>query len=164
MKTVTGTLITAAEADSAERIGRLRSLAWLMDNSIPLPGGYRIGLDAIIGLVPGVGDAFAALISAYIINEARNIGAPRSVLFRMMSNVMIDTIFGAVPFAGDLFDAAYKSNTRNLALLARYQLDPVGSRRGSRWFVAGFFLLLSVMVLLLIAIPVLVVYGIVQLF
>jgi len=91
-------------------------------------------------------------------------GAPRSVLFRMMSNVMFDTIVGAVPFAGDLFDAAYKSNMRNLALLARYQLDPAGSRRSSRWFVAGFFLLLSLMVLLLIAIPVLVVYGIVQLF
>ncbi|WP_129777653.1 DUF4112 domain-containing protein [Peristeroidobacter soli] len=164
MKTVTGTLITAKEVDSAERIKRLRALAWLMDNSIALPGGFRIGLDAIIGLVPGLGDAFGALISAYIINEARSMGAPRSVLLRMMSNVMFDTVLGAVPFAGDLFDAAYKSNTRNLALLARYQLDPVGSRRGSRWFVAGFFLLLGLMVLLLIAIPVLVVYGLVQLF
>ncbi|MFC4313252.1 DUF4112 domain-containing protein [Steroidobacter flavus] len=164
MKTVTGTLITAREVDSAERVKRLRSLAWLMDNSIPLPGGFRIGLDAILGLVPGLGDAFGALISAYIINEARGMGAPRSVLLRMMSNVMIDTVVGAVPFAGDIFDAAYKSNSRNLALLARYHLDPVGSRRGSRWFVAGFFLLLTLMVLLLIAIPVLVVYGIVQLF
>jgi hypothetical protein len=164
MKTVTGTLITALEVDSAERIKRLRALAWLMDNSIPLPGGFRIGLDAIIGLVPGLGDAFGALISAYIINEARGMGAPRSVLLRMMSNVMIDTVLGAVPFAGDIFDAAYKSNSRNLALLARYQLDPVGSRRGSRWFVAGFFLLLTLMVVLLIAIPVLVVYGIVRLF
>lgn len=164
MKSVTGTLITAREADSAERIKRLRSLAWLMDNSIPLPGGFRIGLDAIVGLVPGVGDAIGALISAFIINEARGMGAPRSVLLRMMSNVMIDTLIGAVPFAGDVFDAAYKSNTRNLALLARYRLDPIGSRRGSRWFVAGFFLLLTLMVLLLIAIPVLVVYGVVQLF
>ncbi len=164
MKTVTGTLITAREAEGAERIKRLRALAWLMDNSIPLPGGYRIGLDAILGLVPGLGDALGALISAYIINEARGMGAPRSVLIRMMSNVMIDTVLGAVPFAGDIFDAAYKSNSRNLALLAQYQLDPVGSRRGSRWFVAGFFLLLALMVLLLIAIPVLVVYGVVHLF
>jgi hypothetical protein len=157
-------LITAREVDSAERMKRLRALAWLMDNSIPLPGGLRIGLDPIIGLVPGIGDAIGALISAYIINEARGMGAPRSVLFRMMSNVMIDTLIGAIPFAGDLFDAAYKANVRNLALLARYQLDPVGSRRGSRWFVAGFFVLLALMVLLLIAIPVLVIYGIVQLF
>jgi hypothetical protein len=164
MKTVTGTLITAREIDSVERTKRLRTLAWLMDNSIPLPGGFRIGLDSIIGLVPGIGDAIGALISAYIINEARDMGAPRSVLLRMMSNVMMDAVVGAVPFAGDVFDAAYKSNMRNLALLAEYQLDPVGSRRGSRWFVAGFSLMLILMVLLMVAIPVLVIYGIVQLF
>lgn len=164
MKTVTGTLITAKDVDSAERGKRLRALAWLMDNSIPLPGGLRIGLDAIIGLVPGIGDAIAAVISAYIINEAREMGASRSVLLRMMSNVMIDTVIGAVPFAGDLFDAAFKSNSRNLALLARYQLDPAGSRRGSRLFVAGFSLLLLLMVVVLIAIPVLVILGIAQLF
>lgn len=164
MKTMSGTFISGQSGDSAERAQRLRALAWLMDNSIPLPGGFRIGLDAIIGLVPGVGDAIGALVSAFIINEARGMGAPRSVLLRMMSNVMIETIIGAVPFAGDLFDAAYKANTRNLALLAQYQLDPISSRRGSRWFVAGFFLLLTMMVVLLIAIPVLVIYGIVQLF
>lgn len=164
MKTVTGTLITAKDRDDAERIRRLRALAWLMDNAIALPGGLRIGLDPIIGLVPGIGDAIGALIGAYIINEARDMGAPRSVLLRMMSNVVIDTVIGAVPFAGDLFDAAYKANSRNLALLAQYQLDPVKSRRSSRLFVAGFFLLLSLLVLALIAIPVLVVLGIAQLF
>ncbi|MBL8271281.1 DUF4112 domain-containing protein [Steroidobacter sp.] len=164
MKTVSGTLITARERDQAERTQRLRALAWLMDNSIPLPGGLRIGIDAIIGLVPGIGDAIGALISAYIINEARAMGAPRSVLLRMMSNVMLETVIGAVPLAGDVFDAAFKANTRNLALLARYQLDPMGSRRGSRWFVAGFFALLLVLIVVLIAIPVLVILGIAQLF
>lgn len=164
MKTVTGTLITARERDQAERSQRLRALAWLMDNSIPLPGGFRIGVDAIIGLVPGIGDAIGALISAYIINEARAMGAPRSVLLRMMGNVMLETVIGAVPLAGDVFDAAFKANTRNLALLARYQLDPVASRRGSRWFVAGFFMLLLALVAVLIAIPVLVILGIAQLF
>jgi hypothetical protein len=164
MKTVTGTLITARDVDNAERTKRLRALAWLMDNSIPLPGGLRIGIDAIIGLVPGIGDAIGALISAYIINEARDMGAPRSVLLRMMGNVMIETVIGAIPFAGDLFDAAFKANSRNLALLARYQLDPVASRRGSRLFVAGFFLLLLAMVVVLIAVPVLIVLGIARLF
>lgn len=164
MKSVSGTVITARDTDSAERAKRLRALAWLMDNSIPLPGGFRIGVDAIIGLVPGIGDAIGALISAYIINEARSMGAPRSVLLRMMSNVMIETVIGSVPFAGDLFDAAFKANSRNLALLAQYQLDPVSSRRGSRLFVAGFSLLLSLLVVALIAIPVLVVLGIAQLF
>lgn len=163
-KTVTGVLIPRASAESAERTRRLRALAWLMDNSIPLPGGFRIGIDAIIGLVPGVGDAIGALISTYIINEARDMGAPRSVLMRMMGNVMIETLIGAVPLAGDLFDAAFKANSRNLALLTQYQLDPVGSRRGSRLFVAGFFVLLSLLVVLLIAIPVLVVLGIARLF
>jgi hypothetical protein len=164
MKTVTGTLITAKDIDTAERIKRLRSLAWLMDNSIPLPGGLRIGIDAIIGLVPGIGDAIGALISAYIVNEARDMGAPRSVLLRMMGNVMIETVIGAIPFAGDLFDAAFKANSRNLALLAQYQLDPARSRRGSRLFVAAFFLLLLLMVVVLIAIPVLVILGIAKLF
>lgn len=164
MKAATGTLISARSADGAERLKRLRALAWLMDNSIPLPGGYRIGVDAIVGLVPGIGDAIGALISAYIVNEARSMGAPRSVLLRMMSNVMIETVIGAIPFAGDLFDAAFKANSRNLALLARYQLDPVGSRRGSRLFVAGFFLLLALLVALLIAIPVLAVLAIARLF
>lgn len=164
MKSVTGTLITAKDVDNAERAKRLRALAWLMDNSIPLPGGFRIGIDAIIGLVPGIGDAVGALISAYIVNEARGMGAPRSILLRMMGNVMIETLIGAVPFAGDLFDAAFKANSRNLALLAQYQLDPAGSRRGSRLFVAGFFLLLTLLVVVMIAIPVLVVLGIAQLF
>jgi hypothetical protein len=164
MKSVSGTVITAKDADSAERAKRLRALAWLMDNSIPLPGGFRVGIDAIIGLVPGIGDAIGALISAYIINEARGMGAPRSVLLRMMSNVMIETIIGAIPFAGDLFDAAFKANTRNLALLAKYQLDPVSSRRGSRLFVAGFAVLMLLLVVVMIAIPVLVVLGIAQLF
>lgn len=146
-----------------ERLQRLRSIAWLLDNSIPLPGGMRIGLDAIIGLVPGIGDAIGAVISAYIINEARALGAPRSVLLRMTGNVMIETIIGAIPFAGDLFDAAYKSNMRNLALLERYTLDPTGSRRSSRLFVFGFSLLLALLVFAMIAIPVLIVIGIVNL-
>jgi hypothetical protein len=148
----------------SERLQRLRSLAWLLDNSIPLPGGFRVGLDAVIGLVPGVGDAIGGLISAYLINEARMMGAPRSVLMRMTGNVLLETIIGVIPFAGDLFDAAYKANTKNLALLERYELDPTGSRRSSRLFVFGFSLLLILLVLVIVAIPVLVVMGIAQLF
>lgn len=149
---------------TAERLRRLRSLAWFLDNSIPLPGGWRIGVDALVGLIPGIGDAVGAVVSAYIINAARELGAPRSVLLRMSWNVMVDTILGSIPFAGDIFDAAYKSNMKNLALLERYQLDPVGSRRSSRAFVFGFSLLLVLLVLAMIAIPVLVIIGIVQLF
>jgi hypothetical protein len=158
----TATLISAADAPrTAERVRRLRSLAWLLDNSIPLPGGYRIGLDPIIGLVPGLGDAIGALFSAYIINEARSLGAPRSILVRMIGNVALETVLGAIPFAGDLFDAVFKANSRNLALLAHYQLDPIGSRRSSRFFVFGFSLLLVAFV---IAVPVLVIVALVKLF
>jgi hypothetical protein len=161
----TATLISAADSpDTVERLRRLRSIAWLLDNSIPLPGGYRIGLDAVIGLVPGIGDAVGALVSAYIVNEARSLGAPKSVLLRMMVNVIIETLIGSIPLAGDIFDAAFKANSRNLALLARYQLDPIGSRRNSRLFVVGFTLLLALLVVLMIAIPVLIVWAIMQMF
>jgi Domain of unknown function (DUF4112) len=149
--------------DSAERLQRLRSLAWLLDSSIPLPGGYRIGLDPLIGLVPGLGDAVGALVSAYIINEARSLGAPRSVLTRMAGNVLIETVIGAIPFVGDLFDAGFKANLRNLALLERYQLDPIRSRRSSRLYLVGFSVLLALLVIAVVAVPVLIVLGIVSL-
>lgn len=155
---------TDSSSSTNERLRRLRSIAWLMDNSIPLPGGYRIGADALIGLVPGIGDALGALISAYLINEARSMGAPRSVLLRMTGNVMIETVIGAIPFAGDLFDAAFKANMRNLALLERYAINPVASRRSSRLFVFGFALLMLLLIVTIIAVPVLVIMGIVQLF
>jgi hypothetical protein len=161
----TATLISGAHsADTNARMQRIRSLAWLLDNSIPLPGGYRIGVDALIGLVPGLGDAVGALLSAYIINEARALGAPRSILMRMTGNVLLETIIGAIPFAGDLFDAAFKANSRNLALLAKYQLDPISARRSSRFFVVGFSLLLGLLVLAMVAIPILVVLLIVRAF
>ena len=150
--------------ESPERLRRLRSLAWLLDNSIPLPGGMRIGLDAIIGLIPGIGDAIGALVSAYLINEARTLGAPRSVLLRMSGNVLIETLIGAIPFAGDIFDAAFKANMRNLALLEGYAANPVKTRRSSGLFVFGFSILLLLLVLVGVAVPVLIVMAIVQMF
>jgi hypothetical protein len=139
-------------------------MAWLLDNSIPLPGGFRIGVDAIIGLIPGIGDAIGALISVYILNEARALGAPRSVLLRMSGNVLIETLVGAIPFAGDLFDAGFKANMRNIALLERYHLDPTGSARSSRAFVVLFTVFLLVLAALMVALPVLLVIAIVRAF
>jgi Domain of unknown function (DUF4112) len=163
MKTVTA-IASADTTDSRARLQRLRSMAWLLDNAIPLPGGFRIGLDAIIGLIPGVGDAIGALISVYILNEARSLGAPRSVLMRMSGNVLLETIVGSIPFLGDLFDAGFKANMRNIALLERYQLDPVGSTRSSRAFVGVFSLFLLVLVAAMIALPILVIVAIVRAF
>jgi hypothetical protein len=163
MKTATA-IPTPDATDSRSRMQRLRSMAWLLDNSIPLPGGFRIGLDAIIGLVPGVGDAVGALLSVFILNEARALGAPRSVLMRMSGNVLLETLVGSIPFAGDLFDAGFKANMRNIALLERYQLDPAGSARSSRLFVVIFSLFLAVLVALMIALPILVIVAIVRAF
>lgn len=117
---------------------RLAQLAWLLDNSIPLPGTrYRIGLDAIIGLVPGLGDVVGVLLSGYIVREAARLGVPPSVLTRMAFNVAVEGLVGLVPFVGDVFDAAWKANQRNLALLDAHFDNPRRSTKSSRLFVAG---------------------------
>ena len=160
----TATYIPTATPGTRDRLQRLRSLAWLLDNSIPLPGGFRIGLDPIIGLVPGIGDAVGALISVFILNEARQLGAPRSVLMRMSGNVLLETLIGSIPFAGDLFDAGFKANARNIALLERYQLDPGGSTRSNRLFVVGFTLFLALLAVAIVAIPILIIVALVRAF
>lgn len=151
-------------SQASERLQRLRSLAWLLDNSIPLPGGFRIGVDAIVGLVPVVGDVAGALVSGFIINEARLLGAPRSVLMRMSANLVIETVLGSVPVLGDLFDAGFKANARNIALLERYHFDPQRSRRQSRWFMAGIAMVVGSLVIALAAVPVLLVVALAKLF
>jgi hypothetical protein len=106
---------------------RLDALSNLLDNSIPVPGTRaRFGLDAVIGLVPGVGDVAGAVLSAYVVLQAARLGAPASSLLRMLLNVGIEALFGAVPVLGDLFDAAYKANLRNVSILRR-ELDRPGS-------------------------------------
>ncbi len=118
------------------RVGRLRRLSYLLDNSIPIPGTpFRIGWDSIIGLVPGVGDLLGGAFSLYIILEAARLGAPRSLLARMGWNVAIDVLVGAVPLLGDVFDAGWKANLRNLALLERQVDRPIESARANRRFV-----------------------------
>ena len=97
---------------------RLRRFAWILDELIPIPGTQqRVGLDALIGLVPGVGDTIGALLSTYIILEAARRGASVWTVTRMLANVGVETVVGAVPFLGDLFDVVFKANRRNLALL-----------------------------------------------
>src|SRR5688500_3478190 len=124
------------EIDAVRR--RLARLAWLLDNSIPVPGTpYRIGLDAIIGLVPGLGDVIGVLLSSYIVREAARLGLPSCVLTRMAFNVAVEGLVGLVPFAGDVFDAAWKANVRNLALMDAHFRDPRRTKKSSRLFVAG---------------------------
>ncbi len=106
-------------------------LSWLLDESIPLPGGYRIGLDGLVGLIPGFGDFIGGLLSSVLIYKANQIGVPRTILMRMIINMLIDTTIGAIPVLGDIFDFVWKANKRNANLLAEYQQQPQETYRRS---------------------------------
>jgi hypothetical protein len=121
---------TTSEHNSQLRLKRLRNLSHILDNAIAIPGlGYRIGLDPLIGLLPGGGDLMAGLISIYIVAEAARLGVPAATLGRMGLNILTEVVIGTVPMIGDLFDAAWKANARNVALLERHVRHPIPSRR-----------------------------------
>lgn len=102
----------------AQRIARLDALASLFDTAFVVPGtNVRFGIDALIGLVPGIGDAITTVMSLYIVREARALGAPRHLVVRMLANVALDSVVGAVPLLGDMFDVMWRANRRNMALL-----------------------------------------------
>jgi hypothetical protein len=106
------------------RIADVEALARWFDYAFAAPGGFRFGLAGIIGLIPGIGDVFDALVSLYIILRAIQLGVPRVALVRMLVNVGIEGLAGAVPFIGDLFDVAFKANRRNYQLLKRHIYQP----------------------------------------
>ena len=116
----------------------IEKLAWVMDNSIPI-GRWRVGLDGIIGLIPGLGDLIGALISALIVAAGVQARLPRSAIARMVANVAIEAVIGVVPFLGDLFDMAWKANTRNVEIF-REALKGERSRTKDSLFVTGVFL------------------------
>jgi len=129
----------------------LRRLAWLLDEAFAIPGtNQRVGLDALLGLIPGVGDTLGALLSTYIIIEAARRGASPWTVSRMLGNVALETIIGVVPIAGDLFDVVWKANLRNLdllgAALARDEppRDPRGVLRLAMLLIAGTMLVLVI--------------------
>ena len=112
-----------------ERIARIEALATLLDTALVIPGtNFRFGLDALIGLVPGIGDAVTTAVSLWLVKEARALGAPAHLIVRMLGNIVIDGAVGAVPLLGDAFDLVWKSNRRNLHLL-RGHLESEKSRR-----------------------------------
>ncbi|MFN0177847.1 MAG: DUF4112 domain-containing protein [Gemmatimonadales bacterium] len=137
---------------TTHRLARLRRLSHWLDDGIRIPGTrLRVGLDPILGLVPGIGDAAGAILSAAIVVEAARQGVSRYTLVRMGGNIAVDAGLGAVPFIGDLFDAGWKANTRNLALLERHVEVPSTARRGDRLLVLG---LAGLLVLLCVALAV----------
>ncbi len=125
---------TAHERQARER---LNFIAWLLDSSIPLPGTrFTVGIDALIGLLPVIGDVIGVALSSIIVAEASRLGAPRSLLMRMAFNVAVDGVVGLVPFLGDAFDAGWKANQKNVRLINAWLDHPHRAERGNRIFLA----------------------------
>lgn len=111
---------------------RLNTLAWWLDDRFRVPFTQRrIGLDGLVGLLPGVGDAATTAVSAYLILEARRLGVPKRQLARMLWNLAVDGVVGSVPLVGDLFDLGWKANRRNIRLLNEHLARAARSRAGA---------------------------------
>jgi hypothetical protein len=144
-----GELLGPERPGERETRDRLQFLAWLLDSSIPIPGTrFTVGLDAIVGLIPFIGDLIGVLASSIILAEANRLGVSRAVMTRMAFNVAVEGVVGIVPFIGDLFDAGWKANQKNVALLTAWMDQPHQAERGSRRFVvllaAGLIALVAV--------------------
>jgi hypothetical protein len=127
-------------------LDRVRALARVLDTAIGIPGTkIRFGLDPIIGLVPGLGDVASAVLSGYIVLTGIRLGVSRSVVARMIANVAIDTLVGSVPVVGDLFDASWKSNQKNVALLERHMGVASSTQPRNRLLIVGGVLALVVL-------------------
>lgn len=127
-------MITVTEPRPGDdRTATLRRLTWLLDDAIRLPLGFRMGLDALIGLVPGLGDLVGGGAALYGIGVAWKLGAPPLVLTRMVMNASIDALLGSIPLLGDLWDVGFASHRRNLAILERWLERPHAAHRNSVW-------------------------------
>ena len=118
------------------RLTRVRTLARALDSAVAIPGtSFRFGLDPVIGLIPGLGDLAGAVLSGYIVLAGIRMGVSRSGVVRMLANIAIDTFVGSIPILGDLFDAGWKSNNRNVALIERHMERPGATRTANRFVV-----------------------------
>ena len=133
-----------------KRLEELRKMAWVLDSQFRIPGtNFRFGVDALIGLVPGLGDFAGAAASLLFMLQAARLGASKTILMRMATNVVIETLVGAVPALGDVFDATFKANKRNYKLIERMVIEPDATHVASRKFVVGMMLGLGAVVLLI---------------
>lgn len=136
-------------AETERKLQSLDKLAWLLDSSIKIPGTNRtIGLDGIIGLVPGIGDVASGLISGYIVIKALIMGLPLFVIARMVLNMIIEGVVGVIPLVGDLFDFIFKANRRNVRLMKTYLQDPEETTERSFMSVIIFLMMLFFVLLL----------------
>jgi hypothetical protein len=140
----------APESDS--RLQRVRRLAHWLDDGIRIPGTrFRIGADPIFGLVPVVGDLIGAFLGAILVVQGARLGVPLPTLLRLIWNLVVDALLGAVPILGDLYDAVAKVNLRNLALLERSLTEPHLARRADRAYLLGITLILGLTLIGLLA-------------
>jgi Domain of unknown function (DUF4112) len=139
--------IIALKPAQQKRVLRVRQLAKLLDEAILIPGiNKRIGLDPIIGLIPGGGDTVTMLMSAYIVVEAALLGLPATTLLRMVGNIVVDASVGTVPVLGDLFDVVSKANTRNLKLLDAHLAEPEFRAKTDKMLVIFIVALLAIVI------------------
>ena len=128
-----------------QRLKALRNISSLLDSAFVVPGTeFRIGLDPILGLVPGLGDLVSPLFAIALLWHSRDLGIPRVIQLRMIFNVTIDAFVGLLPVAGDVFDFAWKANDRNIVLLERHAYEYRRPSSGDWLFVCGMILLLLV--------------------
>ena len=139
---------------------RLRRLSHLLDNAIPIPGTpWRFGLDPVLGLLPGAGDFLGTAFSAYIVLEAARIGIPRSLLGQMVINILLDTVIGSVPVVGDIADATWKANAKNIELLETYWDSPQPEKQTDWFFLVWLLLGLLIAVTIIATLSLLVIKG-----
>lgn len=138
---------TPLPAKQISKLTKLRRVSRILDNAIAIPGTkISFGLDPILGLLPGGGDIVTGGIAAYIVVEAARMGVPREVLWKMVSNILIDSFAGTVPVVGDIFDLGWKANLKNIELLEKH-LDLAESNQSDRLFIFGLILVLALIVL-----------------
>jgi hypothetical protein len=139
----------------------LRKFAYLMDQAFPVPGtNIRVGLDAVLGLIPGIGDVMGAMLSTWVIAGALRHRVPMRVILRMVLNISIDLIFGAIPVAGDVFDFLYEENMKNMRLLEKHR-DRTRSPRHTSEIAMILVAIIAFLVLLALTMIVLVVAAII---
>jgi Domain of unknown function (DUF4112) len=133
--------------DRLKRVQRVRQLAKLLDESITIPGiNKKIGLDPIIGMIPGGGDTLTMLFSAYIVVESARLGIPKGTLAQMVVNIVVDALAGTVPVVGDLFDVVTKANMRNIKLMDVHLADPDFQVKPNKLLIIGIVAILAVII------------------
>jgi hypothetical protein len=154
------TPITSASHEAQRlKLARLRTVSDLWDRAFGIPGTqWRLGLESLVGLLPIGGDVVGLGISIYILWQVVQFNLPKTILVRMVFNIAIDALVGAVPILGDLFDMTWKANTKNVNLLESHLREPIKSRSADRRFLWLLFggLLLALIALSILAVVVLI--------